>query len=408
MVWGCATGYSTQAVNSQNLQVGSSSWRFSQLFSGAALLLILLILGASLLKNFYHRVDLKICYDAAVNLRNHAEVYRISDALEHTKPPLGTLLFVPVSYLPFSILAVFWNLLLVLSIAGIPYLLIEKSGPRFSVALAVTLLCLNQINVELEVGQYNLLSLFIVLVLDRLKPRASGMGFVALVLLKPTSVLFLPYLLRQPSRERPSNRVRSFLTGVVLGLGFLSAVYGFAFGWGALVGDHQRWLEFLPLSTQKHIFNLDNLGIPGMLAPFVPLYKHSNLLLALGLAALWFLKSKINNSLLLLSSCVLAILWLSPMTWPQNYALLIVPMVWIVLELRHERQQGQKLSRSLLWGLGLYYLSSQILNYSLLGHANYQVLRSCRIQFVASALLACGCAAHLWLTSRRVTKQKRV
>jgi len=372
------------------------------LFRVFAILLIGGVLISGWIKNPNSRVDLRICYDAALNLINNLPVYKITDALEHTKSPLGTLLFVPLAQLPFRVVSLFWDFLNLFSVCGILWILVKKtnSQSKLNLALGATLFCLNQLTVEFSVGQYNLIALFVILTLVNSPKILTSAGIVFVFLLKPTNIFFLPWLLVERFKKYPKARVSKELAGLAaMGfgwLGFLSLVYFYLFGFHQFVTDFKEWFHFLPVSTAKHIQNPDNLGLPGLLAPYFPLMTNGILIILVGLIATTITSLKVTSTHLSLGLCSLIFLWISPMTWPQNYCLLIPGFIWAFTETTRKKP----FYGILVLSLSAYYTLTQVLNYTFLGEENFRTFRTFRPLFWASVLSSSLIAFYFLITRR--------
>lgn len=364
----------------------------ASLFPRLALLLITGVLVSTLVKNPVSRVDLKICLDAAQHLLHSQTVYDISVPLEHTKPPLGTLLFIPLSLLPFTLMSWLWNVFIIGSALLSAWLLardLNKKDAR-SIALYGLLFCLAQLNVELNVGQYNVIALLLIVIARQTPSLVTGMIGVILLLLKPTNILFIPWIVK--NKKSPS--LHSMIAGGGLALVGLTTTYLILFGWDHFIQSHIQWLHFLPISTAKHIANPDNLGIPGVLSFLGSQSWFNNGLLLLGLGLTIAICATVTHSVLQLGLCGLLYLWISPMTWPQNFCLVLPAILWALQETRESRPH----KRWIIASLSVFYLGSQILNYTFLGKETFLILREFRPLFWTS-VVAAGLGVNYWQIS---------
>ena len=385
-------------------------------------MLIFGVLGSALIKNPSGRVDLEICLKAARNFLSGESVYNLNEPLEHTKPPLGTLLFVPLSLFSDPAPQWIWNLVNLCSLAGVLWMAVRRSGGVLSraeellIALASVCLVLDQLNVEFLVGQYNIFALWLILLAaesgactggavrgSRLNsvvsgPVASGFFMSLVVLLKPSNLIFVPWMLRSKSNV---ERMKTLLSAAGLGL-VLACVYVILKGVGPLIADHKAWLDFLGPSTMKHIADIRNLGVPGLISGWVISSALNNVLLLVGLvlaAAVSFLSLP---PLVSLTFSILLFLWVSPMTWPQNYSMLVVFFVWIFSRLKNHPSSRSYFVPALL----LFYVTNQLLNYSFLGAARYDAYQlRFRPLFTSSLVLA---AALIWEFRSVFTVRRRL
>jgi hypothetical protein len=161
-----------------------------------------------------YRIDLFICYQAASRLVHKEPVYRPSDHWIHTKAPLGTLLFVPLTPIRFSDLSHLWDALNLAVWLGAALWFARRfvSGatsergassladdspwitPGFVAVLGLAL-SLPYFAIELELGQYNLIGLGIAILACRTRNSyGSAVLSTAMSCLKPTNVLLLPWI----------------------------------------------------------------------------------------------------------------------------------------------------------------------------------------------------------------------
>ncbi len=372
--------------------------RLQTLGSWAAVALIFAILAAGIIKSPFGKVDLKILYDAAVRLFNGQSVYVLSDYLEHTKPPFQTFLFYPITWIRFEWLAVASTISTLVATFYVAYectrRIVQKN--TMFIALVAVLLALAQLDIEVLTGQYNLIALALMLFFENRARLALSAVLVFVILLKPTNALLLPYFLI----GRKRSDFFKIVAGSIFFLVLITLGYGYQFGWERLVTDHGEWLAFLPQSTAKHFLNVDNLGLPAILAQLGITGLSSNLLLAASLLGLCILCFKNSDRLFKLSLSLLFILWFSPMTWPQNYALLIPFFVWVLTKVQTDNGGAGVLKI----GLGVYYTLTQVLNYTVLGREQFLAFKQFRPLVVAGVLLF-FCALVFLVKNSKQTKK---
>jgi len=184
---------------------------------------------------------------------------------------------------------------------------------------------------EMRLGQYNLTlaALAIALpMLENCRPGRRwgfllGAGVVLEVLMKPTQILMIPWMLSGAWRSRA--RLSRIAVGAFALVGLLAWGYSVQFGFDALIRAHRSWIEFLPLSTAKHFLRPDNLGLPTLMARFLdfgPGVSSVLLLLGLAIAVIFSMRAPLGRVQFLVASVLATIL--SPMAWRQNY---VVPFL---------------------------------------------------------------------------------
>lgn len=271
------------------------------------------------------RTDLDIFLKAAHNLETGQPVYSLADANEHTKPPLATALFIPLTHVNAKDLGQCWDgmniaLMLALTFFFARALKLRTPPARATWVLLMLLWLLNPWNKEIRLGQYNLLTFTFILVAG-FGPRIfSGMLATLAILIKPTNVFFLPWVMKR----RP--QWRALAAGAGITVIFLSGYYVAHAGWAALFADHQTWLHTLPLSAAKHLHRTDNYGL-------VRLLDEANAPQALRIAqfagaALVLISAYFMDWATALSAAAIVGIALSPMAWFQNYVLLLP---WVAL-----------------------------------------------------------------------------
>ncbi len=298
------------------------------------------------------RTDLGILYLAGERLFQGESVYRLSDANEHTKPPLVTLLILPLTYFPQFWVERLWDVLQFIAYFTLCRLFLEQvqvpKTRRANLVLLATFLFLTPLNAELRLGQYNVLFLTLVLWAVWGGRSFSAGGVLALsILFKPTFLFFAPWVARHCVSWK-----RAFI-GAVAAVLILAGAYGLLFGGPRLIQDTLDWAAFLPESSAKHLLRFDNHGFPSVfggnsiLTPNV--FLAAGLLLAT-LAAAWL------PSLLGLACASACFVLFTPMAWFQNYALLTPWIYWVAQ--RWDQTEGVAarlylVAASVLWfGIG--------------------------------------------------------
>ncbi len=281
------------------------------------------------------RTDLQILLRAATRLDRGETVYDLSDRDEHTKPPLATLLFVPLSQADPATVRQVWDGLNIIVFIALAWYLTLRCWRERRIAISTgvvlsLLLLLNPWNKEVRLGQYNVLTLAALLMAGvgvAWTPLAwlrGGLVTVAL-LLKPTNVLFLPWLWRH-ARGRSA-----VIRGVVAALFALLVWYLTRYGAIALWRDTLAWVRFLPQSAAKHLHQEDNFGLPRWLDE-EGLGRWTPVAWIVGWTAVFLSAFRAKRWLVGFAVAGAASIVLSPMAWFQNYTLLLPLAVYLLAE----------------------------------------------------------------------------
>jgi hypothetical protein len=209
------------------------------------------------------RTDLFICMNAARRLVAGLPVYRLMDfPTEHTKPPFATLAFAAFAWIPDGVMARLWDALNIFVFVAIAWKLLTELGAKRAASLCVGVLfvLLNPWNDELRMGQYNLLGLALCVWGALSVPSFFGGAFaVAVLMLKPSNVFFLPWMLCVCRSKR------DFAIGGAVFVAGAAALYAALFGPAALVQDHLTWLAFLKSCAGLHAGGAAHDSLPAQL-----------------------------------------------------------------------------------------------------------------------------------------------
>jgi len=337
------------------------------------ILFVVFFLKSTLKSHYFHeRTDLLICTKAATNLWNGLKVYDISQQWAHTKPPFATLAFLPLTFLPESILFLFWDLLNLSLFVGLAKIFsneLKKYYPkldRFYFFLVAMLSCINFWGYELRFGQYNLLGLAMLWAAGRMQSKNWIGQFVGAALfwmaffLKPSNLLLLPWVLN----ERKCTKI--FLKQSLAFLLILSGLYSSLFGLNALWADNMEWLNSMPLATQKYLMRDVNFGFPLFFGYFTMSSIPQHFMLLAGLFLGFFWKRLATNSLEYFGVLSALSLMVSPMTWWATFTLLM-PLSTYLLVKAYNHFIGDEKLKGFLY-LVIVYLGTQfIFPYSLPG-----------------------------------------
>ena len=223
------------------------------------------------------RCDLDILLEAGKRYASNQAVYRLEDLNEHTKPPLLTPLLGMLAALPREPVRIFWDLMnlllpfVVLGLwQGVAGTRLRWTDTRLWTAAAGALLLLRGAwRAEMDLGQYNLLTLTLTLAAWRLVRRdgwtmAGGLALLSL-LLKPTQLFLIPWILLAHPDRPAAGQLRRFALGSLILVLLLAGLDALHQPIGKLLEAGSDWLHFLPHSSQKHILRWDNFGIPSVL-----------------------------------------------------------------------------------------------------------------------------------------------
>jgi hypothetical protein len=247
------------------------------------LLLLVLLYSSQLYVSLFvkpQRGDLGLVLDAAHRLYVGDSIYDSQEYHTHTKPPITTMVFVPLGNLPRFWAERLWDALLLGSFFWFAFWLARKLPKRSQtnntvLVLLALALTFNSLNAEVVFGQFNWMLLMaaaaavympgndegkstsrsISKLLSAYGSYLGGALYTFSLFFKPTQIVFAPWIWRfNPERGR------LFLGGVGL-LGFLAILYGVSFGWDALVADHAAWWKKTGGITPMHVAREDNNGL---------------------------------------------------------------------------------------------------------------------------------------------------
>jgi hypothetical protein len=333
-------------------------WISQRLLLGALWLLVAAQIVRALFPK-HPRGDLGLVLDAATRLRMAEPLYIASEYLPHTKSPLATFAFLPLTYLPVWLVDKVWDAAIIIATVWlfawcakqVKGVFPSENSPT-AVILAAFLCTFNPLNNELAFGQFNLFLLLSTISAVYLPQKwLGGALFTFSLIFKPTQILFVPWIFLFCR-----NRVQVFLGGCGL-LVSLAVLYGFCFGWEKLVSDHVLWWASTAAATPFHLRRPDNYGLPslfvtsGMPASAWIALQILGLALAVGINH----RQKDRFRALALSGCLVVLF--SPMAWLHVYVL-TVP--WLVVLWGEARSQ----SKDWLWliAIAAYYWGTQIFN----------------------------------------------
>ncbi len=321
------------------------------------LALLLVAQFAKVLLSPHRRVDLGLVIDAAARLAHGEELYPYSEYLPHTKSPLATFVFTPLTFLPTPVLDRLWDLALVACMVWLFAWASRQVGvqsvSRAKLAVAVLFTTFNPLNTEIAYGQFNLLLLLASVVsVYAARQSLSGALFAFSIFFKPTQIVYLPWIARFNA-----HRMRWFLSGVA-GVTLTTILYCAFHGAGTLVEHFRIWASQTGAVTPYHLGRPDNYGLPslfvyfGMPASYWPVFQ------LLGLVSAYLVCRKVSNAFeaLAWTSCITVIV--SPMAWLHVYVL-TVPFVFLLWKRFFDAPKDRAV---VLAAIAVYYWGTEFFN----------------------------------------------
>jgi hypothetical protein len=334
--------------------------RLSQL-GGAALLLLSLVF--CLYASFEPpriRHDLRLVLDAAERFDRGEPVYRASDfPWDYNKPPFLHFVLAPLPLHDQDQVGQVWIYLSLITAAISAFFLagefVRGVALRALVASASLVVVALFLSFEAIIGQYNLITLPLILLALRGPPIAGSASLSLLLLLKPTNICLLPLVWHKGSR-----RVSTLLWCVVW-FAILAIAYCSRFGWSRMIADHLEWLRFTEASVTRHLAREDNYSL---LSVSRVLVNHGGvriaILVAMFLGCEWIARKvpRLTDALALVFALIV---FLSPLTWIQNFCLLLPAAISINGRLADGKSTRHALVNTLLWvGFAYLVLTSRI------------------------------------------------
>lgn len=304
------------------------------------------------------RTDLGILLEAARKFLEGQAVYNAAEANPHTKAPLLLVLLVPLRIFPTFVLERAWDVMNIFLPFGLILgyqSLFPKKGNLMVLLVLSLLFTLHPWNTEIRLGQYNLMGLSFILfaVLSPLKSQ-QGICLLLALLIKPTNILFAPWVIRY------SNDRKGLLMWFCIWLVIIGGIYISMAGIPYAIIQHQNWLSVMDETTQAHLARIDNFGIPSALSPWIVSGVFHRLLLLAGLGLATWISFKGPVSVESLALVAILSIVLSPLSWTQNYSLLLfyAYLLWWVFFTATDRAGKRFVGLSLLF----LYAGTQIYN----------------------------------------------
>jgi len=219
------------------------------LILGIAALLAVLALGyiASIRRD---ATDFGVCYKAGQRIRAGEMLYQASDGhLQYKYAPVAACFYGVFTFFPWETAKVLWYLVSLAALAAtgwLTYRLVPEPKKQAGMALGLALLImLKYLGRELQLGQVNILIMFILTAISVLftgkKDFWAGVVWGVSLIFKPYALVFLPYF----ALKKRVKVLFGGLAAVAVGLILPSIAYGFRGNWEIL----KAWKSSLSQST---------------------------------------------------------------------------------------------------------------------------------------------------------------
>lgn len=254
-------------------------------------------------------------------------------------PPFNALLFLPISYIPYTSAFISWNIVSTLIYVWTIYLLLRAYGLATfrRLQLCTILLVWEPFSNTVALGQISTMLAFLIvwgfLLLEReQKETAAGLMFGFATLIKLFPGLILVYLLLRRRWRCASVMVITIFTGLFLTL-IVVGLEDNLYYLHSLLPEHVRVYGAFPFnisvpSVVRTIFDRTDYTMPAVMAPEavqgVILLTNGFFLALPCLLGFRFAKYDSSENLFILF-CVTMLL-ISPITWPHTCLVLLLPM----------------------------------------------------------------------------------
>jgi hypothetical protein len=276
--------------------------------------------------------DFGVCYKNGSRILQGETLYRISDGhLQFKYAPVSALIYAPLALLPYEAAKAIWYILelcLLFATFWISYKLLPSrlKGPVFVLGLSFLIL-LKFIGREIELGQVNILIIFILtaMLAAELKKHDTTAGILWAISLffKPYALILLPYFILR--KRLKLIAVGSFI--LILGLALPIAYFGFQ---GNII-VLKEWISTLSKSTPGLLAVGDNASLYALIWKTLPGHHETLIqiiwiicgLIAAG-ALLWMMRRarlQVSHAPEVLDVAFLFVLipLFSPLGWYYNY-----------------------------------------------------------------------------------------
>jgi len=312
-----------------------------------------IVLGAVLLTAAFYGIylgwirhdmtDFGVCYKNGRRILDGETLYRVSDGhLQFKYAPVSALFYAPLALLPWEAAKIVWyylELILLFAVLWISYKILPSPPKRPALVLVLALLVLLKfIGRELELGQVNILILFLLTLMIaafiQRKDVAAGVLWGISLFFKPYALVFLPYFILK-------KRFKIVLVGAVVVIAGL-VLPALNFGWQGSWDVLREWASTLSRSTPELTAAGDTASLYAFLWKVLP--GHPDLWikilwivtgLAIGLLFLGVMRQGKKQSLKVpevLETAFLMILipLFSPLGWFYNYLYSVLAIVLLI------------------------------------------------------------------------------
>jgi hypothetical protein len=288
--------------------------------------------------------DFGVPYRNAGRILQGETLYRVSDGhLQYKYAPVSALFYAPLAFLPLETAKVIWFYVEIALLAGIcavgwRILPGKRKSPWFVVGLS-GLAMLKLLGRELELGQVNLLIIFLLVLMTAAalgkKDAAAGALWAVSIFFKPYALVFLPYFAIK-------RRGKLLTVGAVVLLGGL-ALPAFFYGFLGNLEVHREWISRLSDSTPGLLAVGDNASLYAFLWKLLPGHPETVARIvwaAAGCAVaalfLWMIRTAkiggLRGAEVLDASFLLVLIpFFSPLGWYYNY-LYALPAFFVLLD----------------------------------------------------------------------------
>jgi hypothetical protein len=287
--------------------------------------------------------DFGVCYKNGRRILDGETLYRVSDGhLQFKYAPISALFYAPLALLPWEAAKIVWyylELILLFAVFWISFKLLPSPPKRPALVLVLALLVLLKfIGREMELGQVNILILFLLTLMIaafiQRKDAAAAVLWGISLFFKPYALVFLPYFLLK-------KRFKIVLAGaavVLAGLVLPALNFGGQGNWMVL----REWISTLSRSTPDLMAAGDTSSLYAFLWKVLP--GHPDLPikivwlvtgLAVGLLFLGLMKQGKTRALKtpeVLETAFLMILipLFSPLGWFYNYLYSVLAIILLI------------------------------------------------------------------------------
>jgi hypothetical protein len=287
--------------------------------------------------------DFGVCYKNGQRIIRGETLYRLSDGhLQFKYAPVSALIYAPLALLPYETAKVIWYILeicLLFAVFWVSYKLLPSrlKGPWFVLGLSFLAL-LKFIGREIELGQVNILIIFVLIMMLRTvvkkKDVSAGILWGISLFVKPYALIFLPYFILK-------KRFKLIATGlIVLIVGLALPVLTFGFKGNLLV--LKEWAFTLSRSTPGQIAAGDTASLYAFLWKILPghpdfwtMFLWLVIGSAVGVVFLWMMgegrKRDLNMPEILEAAFLMILIpFFSPLSWNYNYLYSVLAVVLIL------------------------------------------------------------------------------